>query len=130
MNNTFLLDLFFLINHKETGIPVVQNNLSGKVIIQSILRLLTTQEGEIPNYRSYGLNLKQFSQYPLTKETASYISKYIENKVITYEQRVTVQKFILEPDFEKNAINIQMVVRIKSTGELVQIPMFSVGVAS
>ena len=101
-----------------------------KVIIQSILRLITTQEGEIPNYRSYGLNLKQFSQYPLTKQTASYISNYVENKINTFEQRVVVQKSILEADFENNAINMQMVVRIKSTGELVQIPMFSVSVAS
>ena len=101
-----------------------------KVIVQSVLRLITTEEGEIPNYRSYGLNLKQFSQYPLTKQTASMIAKYTEDKVRAYEQRVDILNTLMEADYINSAINMKMVLRIKSTGEIVQLPAIAVNVAA
>ena len=48
-----------------------------KVVVQSLWRLMMTEEGEIPNFRSYGLDVKQFSQYPLTKATANAIYDYV-----------------------------------------------------
>ena len=101
-----------------------------KVIVQSVLRLITTEEGEIPNYRSYGLNLKQFSQYPLTKQTASMIAKYTEDKVRAYEQRVDILNTLMEADYINSAINMKMVLRIKSTREIVQLPAIAVNVAA
>ena len=37
-----------------------------EAILQSIYRLFETEEGEIPFYRTYGLNLKPYVQMPLT----------------------------------------------------------------
>ena len=44
-------------------------------IIQSVWRLLTTEEGEIPNFRNYGLDVKRYCQYPLQKKL---LKKYID----------------------------------------------------
>lgn len=119
----------------NTRVPAVTTSLDvmiedTKVIVQSVLRLITTEEGEIPNYRSYGLNLKQFSQYPLTKQTASMIAKYTEDKVRAYEQRVDILNTLMEADYINSAINMKMVLRIKSTGEIVQLPAIAVNVAA
>ncbi len=101
-----------------------------KVIVQSVLRLLTTQEGEIPNYRSYGLDVKQFSQYPLTEKTANYIAKYVEGKINTYEKRVNIVESIMDADYDNNAITMTLILRIKSTGEIVKFPALSISVAA
>lgn len=119
----------------NTRVPAVTTSLDvmiedTKVIVQSVLRLITTEEGEIPNYRSYGLNLKQFSQYPLTKQTASMIAKYTEDKVRAYEQRVDILNTLMEADYINSAINMKMVLRIKSTREIVQLPAIAVNVAA
>ena len=48
------------VNDKDVAIIVDK-----EAILQSIYRLLNTEEGEIPFYRSYGINLRQFLQKPL-----------------------------------------------------------------
>ena len=58
-----------------------------KVIVQSIWRLMNTEEGEIPNFRNYGLNIKQFMQYPLTEETVSSIYNYVKSRIEAFEDR-------------------------------------------
>ena len=52
-----------------------------KVVVQSIWRLITTEEGEIPNYRVYGLSIKKFCQYPLTQETIQLIYNYLHGQL-------------------------------------------------
>ena len=52
-----------------------------KVVVQSIWRLLTTEEGEIPYFRDYGLSLKKYMQYPLSKATADEIYQYVKGKI-------------------------------------------------
>ena len=49
-----------------------------KVIVQSVWRLITTEEGEIPNFRVYGLSIKKYSQYPMTPETINGIYDYVK----------------------------------------------------
>ena len=51
-----------------------------KTIVQGVWRLLTTEEGEIPNFRQYGLNVKRFSQYPLTNDTVNGIYNYVKEQ--------------------------------------------------
>jgi len=111
--------------------PFVTNSTSlmledTKVVVQSVWRLLTTEEGEIPNFRSYGLNIKQFIHLPLTKETARNIGDYVENKIKYFEQRAEVIKNILSADYENETINSTMYIRVRSTGEIVQLPTWSV----
>jgi len=99
-----------------------------KVVVQSVWRLLTTEEGEIPNYRNYGLNIKQFSQYPLNKRTANLIYNYVKERLSAFEQRATIIKGILGASYENGIITMDFYLRVNSTGETVQLPTWSVKV--
>ena len=98
------------VNDKDVAIIVDK-----EAILQSIYRLLNTEEGEIPFYRSYGINLRQFLQKPLGQMLAREIHEYISNKITTYEQRVEVYKV----DFATSSVILQYYLRIKTTGEIV-----------
>ena len=57
-----------------------------KVVVQSVWRLLTTDIGEIPNFRSYGLNVKRFLHYPMTTETVNMIYEHVKQRITTFEK--------------------------------------------
>ena len=90
-----------------------------EAVMQSIYRLFNTQEGEIPYYRNYGLDLKQFLQKPLGPMLAREINEYISGKIDMYEQRVEVYKVNVVSNFENSSVILQYYVRIKTTGEIV-----------
>ena len=99
-------------------------------IVQSVWRLLTTEEGEIPNFRDYGLGIKQFLQYPLTEDTINLIYNYVKGKIERYEGRVDVIRADVRIDFENEIVSYSYVLRIKATGELVKIPTWNVQVGT
>lgn len=101
-----------------------------KVVIQSIWRLMTTEEGEIPNFRNYGLNIKQFLQYPLTDETVNTIYNYVKNRVEAFEERADIIKSDVDVNFETGYIYMIFYLRMKSTGDIVKLPLFTIKVAS
>lgn len=99
-------------------------------IIQSVWRLLTTEEGEIPNFRNYGLDVKRYCQYPLTEETIEEIYRYVKGKIDTYEARVNVVKAKVDVDFDSGLIFYNFILEIKATGETITIPTWNVQVAT
>ncbi len=99
-------------------------------IIQSVWRLLTTEEGEIPNFRNYGLDVKRYCQYPLTEETIEEIYRYVKGKIDTYEARVNVVKAKVDVDFDSGLIFYNFTLEIKATGETITIPTWNVQVAT
>ena len=99
-------------------------------IIQSVWRLLTTEEGEIPNFRNYGLDVKRYCQYPLTEETIEEIYRYVKGKIDTYEVRVNVVKAKVDVDFDSGLIFYNFILEIKATGETITIPTWNVQVAT
>ena len=101
-----------------------------KVVVQSIWRLMTTEEGEIPNFRNYGLNIKQFLQYPLTEETVNTIYNYVKNRVEAFEERADIIKSDVDVNFETGYIYMIFYLRMKSTGDVVKLPLFTIKVAS
>lgn len=101
-----------------------------KVVVQSIWRLMTTEEGEIPNFRNYGLNIKQFLQYPLTEETVNTIYNYVKNRVEAFEERADIIKSDVDVNFETGYIYMIFYLRMKSTGDIVKLPLFTIKVAS
>lgn len=113
-------------------LPVVNstdiNIANAKAILQGVTRLLKTQEGEIPYYRNYGLNLKRFIQKPLTEATANEIYDYVRKKIETYEQRVNILNAQTEADFNNGIIYMAFTLQVKSTGEIIQTDMFGVKV--
>ena len=101
-----------------------------KVIVQSIWRLLTTQEGEIPNFRIYGLNVKRFSQYPLTKETINTIYNYVKNRIAAFEERATVVRADVDASFERQVISMSFYIQMNTTGSIVKLPVWNIKVGS
>jgi phage baseplate assembly protein W len=90
-----------------------------EAVMQSLYRLFNTNEGEIPYYRGYGLDLKQFLQKPLGPNLAKEINEYISRKIEAYEQRVEVYKVNVASNFQDQTVILQYYVRIKTTGEIV-----------
>lgn len=101
-----------------------------KVIVQSIWRLMNTEEGEIPNFRNYGMNIKQFMQYPLTEDTINGIYRYIKGRIEAFEDRAQVIKSDVDVDFEEGYIFMILYLRMKSTQDVVKLPMFTIKVAT
>lgn len=90
-----------------------------QAILQSIYRLFKTEEGEIPNFRTYGLNLKQYLQKPLSKFLAQDMANHVTSKINTFVPRVDVYRVNAIANFENSNIILQYYVKIKSTGEIV-----------
>ena len=101
-----------------------------KVVVQSIWRLINTEVGEIPNFRSYGLNIKQFLQYPLNKETVEPIYNYVKNRVTAFEGRADIIRAEVDVDFNLGTISMEFYLRVKSTGETVKLPTWIIQVGS
>lgn len=101
-----------------------------KAITQSIYRLFKTVQGEIPYYRSYGLNLKQFIQKPLTRSTTADIFDHVKQKILLYEPRANVVQAIASADKDNGIISLKYTISAKSTGELIQLEALNVKVGS
>ena len=101
-----------------------------KVIVQGVWRLLTTEEGEIPNFRQYGLSIKRFCQYPLNSDTVNGIYNYVKERIEVFETRVEVIKADVDANIEQGIIYMVFYLRMKASGEVVKLPMFSVQVST
>lgn len=101
-----------------------------KVVVQSIWRLITTQEGEIPNFRVYGLNIKKFTQYPLTAETINTIYNYVKDRVKAFEERGTIIRADVDASIQNQMIMMSFYVRVNSTNTIVKLPIWNVKVGS
>lgn len=101
-----------------------------KVIVQSVWRLMTTEEGEIPNFRNYGLNIRQFVQYPMSNETVDSIYNYVKNRVEAFEERAEIIKADVDVNFEQGYIYMVFVLRMRNTGDVVKLPLFTIKVAN
>jgi phage baseplate assembly protein W len=101
-----------------------------KTIVQGVWRLLTTEEGEIPNFRNYGLDIKRFSQYPLTSKTVDAIYNYVKDRVEAFETRAEIIRANVDVDFEQGVIYMVFFLRMRASGEVVQLPIFNVQVSS
>ena len=101
-----------------------------KVIVQSVWRLITTQEGEIPNFRVYGLDVKRFMHFPLTKQTVETIDNYVKNRVSAFEERASIVKADVDVDFNNGVISMAFYLQVNVTGTVVKLPIWNVSVGS
>ncbi len=101
-----------------------------KVVVQSIWRLITTEEGEIPNFRVYGLSIKKYSQYPLTPETIKTVYNYVKNRVSTFEDRGEVVRADVDVNIEQEQVYYNFYVRVKSTGATIKLPIWTINIGS
>lgn len=124
--------IFTDLNVRETFVSPSTETLlyDTKVVVQSVWRLLTTEEGEIPNFRGYGLDIKQFLQYPLTESTIDRIYNYVREKTETYESRADIVTAEVGVDLNNGIIKMTFILRVKSTGESVKLPTWHVQVGA
>lgn len=101
-----------------------------KDVVQSVWRLLTTEEGEIPNFRNYGLSIKKYCQYPLSIDTIQEMYDYVKGKIETYETRVDVLRADVDVDFEQGLVIFDFYLVLKATGENIKIPTWTVQVST
>ena len=101
-----------------------------KVVVQSIWRLITTEEGEIPNFRAYGLSIKKYSQYPLTSGTINEIYNYVKDRVSAFESRGEIVKADVNANIEQQVVLMNFYVRVKKTGDVVKLPTWTVPIGS
>lgn len=101
-----------------------------KVVVQSIWRLLTTEEGEIPNFRAYGLSIKRFSQYPYTRETIDTIYNYVKDRVTAFEERGEIIRADVDSDIENGLLFYTFYVQIRTTGDVVKLPTWTVTIGA
>jgi phage baseplate assembly protein W len=101
-----------------------------KVVVQSIWRLITTEEGEIPNFRAYGLSIKRFSQYPYTKETIDTIYNYVKDRVTAFEERGEIIRADVDSDIENGLLFYTFYVQVRTTGDVVKLPTWTVTIGA
>ena len=101
-----------------------------KVVVQSVWRLLTTEEGEIPNFRIYGLNVKRFVQYPMTKETIDTIYNYVKNRLKAFEERAEIVRADVNASIETGVIGMSFYLRINTTGSVVKLPVWNIKIGN
>ena len=94
------------------------------VVKQSLIAFISTEVGEIWNYRAFGLNLKQFMHYPLTDATATEIEQYIIGRIARFEPNVTYVESASQIifDFNNNALYFKLAYKINFTGEIINLP--------
>lgn len=93
-----------------------------KAVFQSIYRLFTTEEGEIPYFRAYGCRMKKFLQYPLTQDTANAIYNYLKEKVTNFEARGTLISSEVAADPNNNTLRMSIYAQCIATGETGVLP--------
>lgn len=131
-NNTQMVYVFSDLNVRD---PFVSSSTAvmlydTKTIVQGVWRMITTEEGEIPNFRQYGLNIKRFSQYPLTSQTVDGIYNYVKERVEVFETRAEIVKADVDVDFEQGVVYMTFFLRMKASGEVVKLPTWSVQVST
>ena len=101
-----------------------------KAVLQSLTRLLFTEEGEIPYYRSYGLALKKFIQKPMTEATVNAVYAEVENKVKRFEPRAEIISATCDANMDLGQIYLVFSARVKTTNEVLQLPMLTANVST
>ena len=101
-----------------------------KVVVQSVWRLITTEEGEIPNFRVYGLNVKKFMHYPLTKDTVNMIYNYVKNRIAAFEDRATVVRADVNVSVEQQILSMAFYLKMNTTRNVIKLPVWNIKVGS
>lgn len=97
-----------------------------KAVVQSLWRLLNTQEGEIPNFRAYGLNVKQWLQKPLSEAMANDIFEHVQKKIQQFEPRGEIINVVADAKRDSGEITMRFTMRVIATGDTFQLPLWSV----
>jgi len=77
-------------------------------IARSVRNLVLTAQGERPFQPVLGTGVSRLLFENMDKLTASAIRSEIRTTIENYEPRVEINEIIVEPDFERNAMNVTL----------------------
>ena len=77
-------------------------------IARSVRNLVLTIQGERPFQPVLGTGVSRLLFENMDKLTASAIRSEIRTTIENYEPRVEINEIIVEPDFERNAMNVTL----------------------
>lgn len=97
-----------------------------KVVVQSVWRLINTEEGEVPYFRNYGLNLKRMLQLPFTKDNVSQIVDYVKKRLEVFEDRAEIIQTYVDGSAETGELSMSFYIKVKTTGETVTLPKWTI----
>jgi phage baseplate assembly protein W len=84
-------------------------------IQQSLFILLSTKQGERVMLPKFGANLQALAFDVLNAATIAYAKSMIEQAILAYEPRITLDELEMEPVFEDGLLNINIVYTIRKT---------------
>lgn len=97
-----------------------------KVVVQSVWRLINTEEGEVPYFRNYGIDMKRLTQLPLNKENIDGIIEYIKRRIEAFEDRATIVHTHIDGNVETGEISMIFYLRVNTTGETATLPAWRI----
>ena len=77
-------------------------------IARSVRNLILTEQGERPFQPVLGTGVSRLLFENMDKLTASAIRSEIRTTIENYEPRVEINEILVEPDFERNAMDVTL----------------------
>ena len=112
------LDFTFKQNPNTNDVGIKKDNAS---IIQSVLNILRTNNGERPFNYNFGANLRAYLFENMTQITAASMSTSINTALANWEPRLEVLNTNIQAKASENEVFITVTGRIKSSNEIVDI---------
>lgn len=130
MLNNILVDLNVRLNEVDSTDTITITN--SFAIKQALIKLLNVQIGSIPYFRAYGVDIKQFLQYPLSESTGTEAYEHIKNQIEQFIKTVTILDNMSSITIDYDAVTIEIVIAVMNnqTGEVIILPAISIPVTN
>ena len=112
------LDFTFKQNPNTNDVGIKKDNAA---VIQSVLNILRTNNGERPFNYNFGANLRSYLFENMTRITAASMASSINVALKNYEPRIEVLNTNIQARPDSNEVFITVTGRVKSTNEIVDI---------
>lgn len=81
-------------------------------VIRSIINLIQTNHYEVPFHPEIGCNIRKLLFENISDFTARDIARFINETIVNFEPRATIQSLVVTPNSDINAYNIRLTVFI------------------
>ena len=112
------LDFSFKQNPNTNDVGIKKNNAA---VIQSVLNILRTNNGERPFNYNFGANLRAYLFENMSNITAANMSTSINLAIRNWEPRIEVLNTNIQAKPNDNEVYITVTGRVKSSNEILDI---------
>jgi phage baseplate assembly protein W len=115
------LDLNFQVHPIKKDI---NKHVDEYAVVNSIKNLLLTNHYERLFQPYIGSNLNKLLFENMDTITTSFLQKEIEQTIVNFEPRATIQEIIVQPDYDNNRFSVQLTFFIVNRSEPITIEFF------